>query len=604
MKINGYSMYTDGIASAETPDSSGEILQIKGCDITEWEEGRGLLNWEHRNPKSPGAGPNDFVGKIVYCKKIFKRDDCENDRQKMYWDSVKVPYIYVVCRLYDGAGHPQATALAAQIRDHVANGDMIMCRYSLEGSTLDKKDNVIRESVARLLSFTIKPANRACDSGLLADPNAPKGFEMKPTKEAKDILSDLATHKSSNEIYQILGHSPEMAASPILTNDLDLVKSIKLLAKVKVIKKALEAGNYNVAPSMLTGGSAISKESLKNKALATFRDYHGRKYFSKTEFRAYLKHSLPEVDDSFLDYFSDLVDKTHIKKREQVHPILKMEALSVDLLKATAEIEPPTTVLDAEHHAFQDPLSNTQHAMFHGTDLSNSIPYPKTASKGMNEARTTWHKTANGQKAIVKQDFPDIDDDSSKNEEAYHNIAHSVFGLGHHVPPTVRFHHPITGIPSSIQQVVEGHLPLKNRKVAQVAVNKLNETGNLDKLGVMNRILGNNDRHKGNFLVSEKAPFIHLIDHGAAFSNGNQTATPGYWRIPQNGKEPDWGLEQKLHPKALKWISNLNPQKLQDELIAHGIHSQPALERLKQVQDIARLKGEHTTRANILGHNE
>lgn len=114
-------MIIDGVAASEAIDSSGEVLDVKGCDISSFENGDGLLNWEHRGEDAKGASANDIVGHIIYAKKIYKADDCADRRQRMYWDMVKLPLIYIKARLYDGGGHPGAIALAAQIRDHVQN---------------------------------------------------------------------------------------------------------------------------------------------------------------------------------------------------------------------------------------------------------------------------------------------------------------------------------------------------------------------------------------------------------------------------------------------------------------------------------------------------
>ena len=41
-------MIIDGIASAECPDSSFEILRLKGADISTLEGGKAPLSWEHK----------------------------------------------------------------------------------------------------------------------------------------------------------------------------------------------------------------------------------------------------------------------------------------------------------------------------------------------------------------------------------------------------------------------------------------------------------------------------------------------------------------------------------------------------------------------------
>ena len=218
-------MLLDGIFGSEAIDSSGEILDIEGADISDLEEGKGVFNWEHRGEDSDGASPNDVVGKIIYAKKIFKESDCENDREKGYWNQVKMPFIYGVGRLYDAAGHPGAVALAAQIRDHHANGEPILARFSVEGSTLEKKDNRLLRSVIRRVAITLKPCNKTAHSGLLADPNAPKGFEQKPEADAEDLLA-VKTKKFEHPNFLRLGASFETEILPLESLSKSLARGV------------------------------------------------------------------------------------------------------------------------------------------------------------------------------------------------------------------------------------------------------------------------------------------------------------------------------------------------------------------------------------------
>jgi len=95
-------MIIDGVLGSEAVDSTGEVLDVSGADISDVDKGTMSLNWEHQ----PGEkGASTIVGIVLKAKKIFKRDECDNDRQRKYWDEIKMPYIYGVARLYDGAGH-------------------------------------------------------------------------------------------------------------------------------------------------------------------------------------------------------------------------------------------------------------------------------------------------------------------------------------------------------------------------------------------------------------------------------------------------------------------------------------------------------------------
>src|ERR1700678_3854294 len=93
------SMLVGGVFSSEAVDSSGEILSIEGCDITELVR-TGVANWEHKQGKAltdkdgkeiKGNNGEEIVGKIVFAKKIFGPEDCDTDDQRKYWNEVKLP---------------------------------------------------------------------------------------------------------------------------------------------------------------------------------------------------------------------------------------------------------------------------------------------------------------------------------------------------------------------------------------------------------------------------------------------------------------------------------------------------------------------------------
>jgi hypothetical protein len=324
------SLVIDGIAASEAIDSSGEILDVKGLDISDLESGSGVLNYEHRGDHSEGASANDIIGHITYAKKIFGPDDCDNDRELMYWNKVQLPLVYIQAELYDAEGHPGAAAAAALIRFYHKRKLPILMRYSIEGSTLKREGNVLKQAVAKRVAATIKPCNRSCVSGVLSDSDSPT-----PAKE-KDVLASLVRTESTSP-GQFRSHV-EFDLDSILVNDpIDTVKdALAELREYTGLEKALSAGGYDAAPTTLSQGSALQvedmgtdtkKKMLKNNALAALRDWRGRGDLHK-----FLKHRLPDASDEFIQHFAGLVNDYRLKK---------MRELELDLAKAVAGQKSP-----------------------------------------------------------------------------------------------------------------------------------------------------------------------------------------------------------------------------------------------------------------------
>lgn len=328
-------MILDGVFASENIDSSAERISIKGLDISSFEEGNGTINYEHKNEDDGGIG-QETVGKVIYAHKVLKASDCENDRQREYWKMTKeTPFLYGVARLFDGAGHRGAQALAAAIRDHVANKEPIQLRWSIEGSTTARSGMEIEKAVARRVALTWKPCNKAAVSGLLVDPNAPEGFGKSEHLDPQ---------------YSPLGGSVTLICDPVVEEKLSA--SLRLLATaaaLRTIRKALDAGSAEAAPSARTGGSALAREDLAPRVSAAIRDYGVTRKFRRKDFKDFAKARLPEVSDSFLDHFTDVAEAAHLK-----HTLAKKERVS-KLPKAPGVIIPP------RHQAVNHAVPPTEH---------------------------------------------------------------------------------------------------------------------------------------------------------------------------------------------------------------------------------------------------
>jgi len=197
----------------------------------------------------------------------------------------------------------------------------------------------------------------------------------------------------------------------------------------------------------------------------------------------------------------------------------------------------------------------------------------------------------------------------ARREGAYHNLAKHFFGLGEFVPTPAAIRHPLTNEAYSVQEEVpdaehidvkrprddngHGYEPEDERQASWIRKHQVN--GDLDKIHAMNMILGNNDRHTGNILVTPHEPHVRLIDHSHAFDHHGRHAvvkTPAYYRFQQgmrykeearknpeaarHGQIPDHFGNDPIHPVAAKWIQELDHQKLADLVRAFGLGEKAA----------------------------
>lgn len=295
-----HGLILDGIFASQTIDTSGEELDIAGCDISSIKAGEGVLNVEHVNPgiktEQEGKGTSTFntiIGHIIYVKKIYKESDCSNKRERMYWEKVKVPFIYGQVELFDQEKHPGAMAAAAMIRYYAKRKMPVLIRFSIEGHTLKKEGNRIVRSMARAVAATIKPCNRSAVSSVLEDP------EIK-VPEKPILKSELGSYESEFSLFTVSGIS-------------ELKKNLETLQSLK--KTLTAGGGEGVAPGSQVGFSSLVKEDLekkkkfyKSQIQAAVRDWDGN-----GSFKDFVKNRLPEADPEFFDHFDELSDDLDLK---------------------------------------------------------------------------------------------------------------------------------------------------------------------------------------------------------------------------------------------------------------------------------------------------
>lgn len=148
----------DMCAGSELKDTQGETLSVEGADISDLENGLGRLNDNH------GKGFFNSIGKVTEAKKIFKAEDCDNDRHKYYWEKIKAPYIYVAGELYNDEDHPNAKAAAAILRNIHRDDTPLVMKASVEGGVLARgvsDSSKLARTKIHSVALTFTPANNA-----------------------------------------------------------------------------------------------------------------------------------------------------------------------------------------------------------------------------------------------------------------------------------------------------------------------------------------------------------------------------------------------------------------------------------------------------------
>jgi len=231
----------DMIAGSQLRDTQGEMLSVEGADISELEAGKGRLNDNH------GKGFFNSIGRITGAKKIFKRDDCENERQEYYWDKVKAPYIYVKGYLYDDEDHPNARAAAAILRNIHKADTPLQLKASVEGGVLSRgisDSSLLARTKIHSVALTFTPAN----NNTLIEPISLNKSEINEVADMlliksvlhlaetnvpsfRHIVRDASATKVQNNLYKLVD----------LMKELGIEGDITIPSKQKILQKALES---------------------------------------------------------------------------------------------------------------------------------------------------------------------------------------------------------------------------------------------------------------------------------------------------------------------------------------------------------------------------
>jgi hypothetical protein len=525
------SLIIDGIAASEHLDSSGEVLKISGHDISDLTEGRGVVNWDHSNQVE------DIIGAITFAKKIMKRAECDNSRERMYWDACGTPFVYIKAELFDGEDHPGAVAAAAMIRYYHKKKEKILAGFSIEGSTLDRKDNILERTVGRRVALTLRPCNKSAISGLLSD-----GSTTDDVKKYMDMGAD-----SQTRVVEI----DSMILDDVEKKESSALKDLKLA--ILELRKTLTAGSYDVAPGSLTQGSALQTESVTSRSRGLSDDSKKKiksvvlKWDKKVPLRAAIKAALPEVSDDYVDHFTKLAEEMSLKKSQR-----------------NVKIEP--------HYSDNLATNDKQRHMMTGINVDAKSD--DNSMFGINHV---------GDPVMIKKAKLDHDGEA-KSATAYYHLADSFFGMGDHVPVTNHFTHPEldkTGKTLQVQQFLHGaDLPFSS-KFDKDLINARAD-GSLHKLHLMDMITGGDlDRHIGN-VISNGGKIVH-IDNDDAFNYDRRSPEPDTFGNYHTLEDFDVGKDLP-HIEAVKWLKALSPSLYANMAVHSGLSKDKAAEGAKRIK--------------------
>jgi hypothetical protein len=189
---------------------------------------------------------------------------------------------------------------------------------------------------------------------------------------------------------------------------------------------------------------------------------------------------------------------------------------------------------------------------------------------------------------------------TSHREAAFDKMARDFFGLGKYVPGTTAFVHPTKGSVHSAQEWVEG---AENQPYTDKDFDK---PADMQKLALMDSVLGNTDRHGGNLMRNPDGTLM-LIDHGLTFDipDSRNVEDSDYVGNNTNSKLVNFGETSgpALEPETKQWIKDLNPEIMARKLKESSVPEKLAgrvLNRLKALKFYLRKDEEKNHGESIL----
>jgi hypothetical protein len=232
-----------GIVATEIKDSQGEILDVRGADISDLQEGKGVWNSDHRN------GFQDVVGRVLDAKKIFGPDDCANEKERELYDKVKSPLIIASGYLFDQDGdHRAAKAVAAILKNQARADSPLKLKASVEGGVIKRDDhdkNILKQTKVQRVALTFSPANSTTliETPLLIK-SAPQEWELDLIKSLKPVEGEVPCFTD-------------------ITKAMDLAKIKEKVGKIQTLVKAMSVGFDIPGPNSVGLPALMSNNIIK-----------------------------------------------------------------------------------------------------------------------------------------------------------------------------------------------------------------------------------------------------------------------------------------------------------------------------------------------------
>ena len=291
----------DACAGSQLRDTQGEMLSVEGADISELQAGKGRWNDNH------GKGFFNSIGRITDAKKIFKEEDCDNDRQRYYWNKVKAPYVYVKGYLYDDEDHPNARAAAAILRNVHKTDCPLKLKASVEGGVVSRgisDPSLLARTKIHSVALTFTPANVAT----LVEPTS---LDKSQYDEAADMeLIKSVIHLAETNVPSFRHIARDASASKVRGNIEKIAalmkgdKDIEIPSKQDIIQYALESkisNNVEAIRDLMREELEKAREDLKLPPTSRKAFRSARKKFNGRDKLADQVTSAPGVSDKGIE---------------------------------------------------------------------------------------------------------------------------------------------------------------------------------------------------------------------------------------------------------------------------------------------------------------